>query len=454
MDTVQLALSDLPLLEIIGIVVCLFFSGFFSGSETALTSLSMVRLEGLLEKYPVYARALLRWKNNPNEILTTILIGNNLVNITASVLATDLASQYFSSQGIPIAIGGMTFLLLFTGEITPKTFSRTYAVQLAPLLMNLVVPFYILFFPVTWVLTQFIKVMFWMLGSRYRKGERVTEEDIEYIVSLGRRQGTLDEDKEHLLSSIFEFSDTNTKEIMVPRTDMVSISVDSPYEKVVEISLETGFSRIPVFEESIDKIVGIFYAKNLITPPGVGEQDTFLATRMRPAVFVPESKKISEVLRQFQRDRIHLAIVVDEFGGTGGMVTMEDIIEELLGEIQDEFDTEEERLIKNGDGSFLADARINIGDLEEGLSIEFPEERDYESLGGYLMEEAHEVPVVGWEHRFQGYAFQVTEADPQRVIRVIIRPLQNEENPVQREDSGDTEAEESIKEEPAEHSGN
>jgi CBS domain containing-hemolysin-like protein len=454
MDSAQFALSDLPLLEIIGIAVCLVFSGFFSGSETALTSLSMVRLEGLLEKHPVYARALSWWKNNPNGILTTILLGNNLANITASVLATDLASRYFSTQGIPIAIGGMTFLLLFTGEITPKTFARTYSDQLAPLLMNLVVPFHILFYPVTWILTQFIKGMFWMLGSRYRRGERVTEEDIEYIVSLGRRQGILDEDKENLISSIFEFSDTTTKEIMVPRTDMVSVSVNSPYEKVVELSLETGFSRIPVFEESIDKIVGIFYTKNLITPPGAEEHDAFLTNRMRPAVFVPESKKISEVLRKFQRDRIHLAIVVDEFGGTGGMVTMEDIIEELLGEIQDEFDTEEERLVNNGDGSFLADARINIGDLEEGLSIEFPEERDYESLGGYLMEEAHEVPVEGWEHRFQGYAFQVTEADPQRVIRVRIRRVQKEEPPDSQEDTDGPESEEPINGGPVEHSGN
>lgn len=454
MDSAQFALSDLPLLEIIGIAVCLVFSGFFSGSETALTSLSMARLESLLEKRPVYARSLTWWKNNPNGILTTILIGNNLANITASVLATDLASRYFSTQGIPIAIGAMTFLLLFTGEITPKTFSRAYSDQLAPLLMNLVVPFHILFYPLTWILTQFIKGMFWMLGSRYRGSEKVTEEDIEYIVSLGRRQGILDADKENLISSIFEFSDTTTKEIMVPRTDMVSISADSSYEKVVEISLETGFSRIPVFEESIDKIVGIFYTKNLITPPKTDEHDDFLSSRMRPAVFVPESKKISEVLRQFQSDRIHLAIVVDEFGGTGGMVTMEDIIEELLGEIQDEFDTEEERLIKNGDGTFLADARINIGDLEEGLSIEFPEERDYESLGGYLMEEAHEVPVEGWEHQFEGYAFLVTEADPQRVIRVKIQRIQEDESPVQRKDIDESESEESLNGGPVEHSGN
>lgn len=426
----EVAILEIPTMELTGIAVCLLFSAFFSGSETALTSLPMVRLEQLLEKHPIWARSLRLWKDNPNGILTTILIGNNIFNITASALATSLASRYFSTSGIPIAVGAMTFLLLFSSEITPKTLARAYAELVAPFLMNLVVVFHVLFFPVTWILTLFIKGLFWLIGGPQRGRERVTEEDIEYIVSLGRRQGTLDEDKEHLLSSIFGFSDTAAREIMVPRTDMVSISVESPYKKVVEASLKSGFSRIPVYEQSIDKIVGIFYTKNLITPPSKGEQGTFLASRMRPALFVPESKKISEVLKLFQRDRMHMAIVVDEFGGTGGLLTLEDIIEELLGEIQDEFDAEEERLISTGDGTYVADARVDIDVLEEALAIAFPKDRDYESLGGFLMEEAHEVPAKDWEHVYEGYAFHVTEADPQRVIKVQIErrePSEEEE---------------------------
>jgi magnesium and cobalt exporter, CNNM family len=417
---------EFPTAELVGIVVCLVFSAFFSASETALTSLSLPRLEQILERHPIWGRGLLTWKRNPNGVLTTILLGNNLVNITASALAAEMASAMFPSRGIPIAIGGMTFLLLFSGEITPKTIARSYSDVLAPTLMNLVLVFHVLFFPVTWVITWFIRGLFMLFGGRQRRGERVTEEDIEYIVSLGRRQGTLDKDKEHLLSSIFEFSDTTAREIMVPRTDIIAVPVDASYDKVVEISLESGFSRIPVFEETVDKIVGIFYTKNLITPPTRQEQGAFLASRMRPAVFVPESKKISEVLKLFQRERIHMAIVVDEFGGTGGLVTMEDIIEELLGEIQDEFDTEEERLVKTGDGSYLADARVDVDELEDEFGLTFPEDRDYESLGGFLMEEAHEVPAVGWEHAYQGYRFRVLVADPQRVIKVQIQRLPSE----------------------------
>ena len=422
-----LTYPDIPTADVVGILVCLLFSAFFSGSETALTSLSLMRTEQLVERQGMLGRALRVWKLNPNGILTTILIGNNLSAITASALATDMATQLFSTNGIPIAVGVTTFLLLFSGEITPKAFARSYADVVAPGLMLGVLAFHVLFYPASWVMTWFIRGLFVLFGWRQRRGERVTEEDIEYIVSLGRRQGTLDKDKEHLLSSIFEFSDTTAREIMVPRTDMIAVPVDAPYEKVVEISLESGFSRIPVYEDSIDKVVGIFFTKNLILPPSPQQQGPFLASRMRPAVFVPESKKISEVLKLFQRERIHMAIVVDEFGGTGGLVTMEDIIEELLGEIQDEFDTEEERLVKTAEGLYLADARIDVEDLTDELGMVFPEDRDYESLGGFLMEEAREVPVEGWEHTSQGYRFHVLEADPQRVIKVQIERLAPED---------------------------
>ncbi len=430
---------DIPTADVVGILVCLLFSAFFSASETALTSLSPLHTEQIIERHPFWGRALRVWHNNPNGVLTTMLLGNTLVNITASALATDLATRVFPSQGIPIAIGAMTFLLLVSGEITPKAFARSYANAMAPVLMVAVLAFHVLFYPITWVIAWFIRGLFLLFGGRQRRGERVTEEDIEYIVSLGRRQGTLDKDKEHLLSSIFEFTDTTAREIMVPRTDVIAVAVDSSYEKVVEISLESGFSRIPVYEDSIDKVVGIFYTKNLITPPTRQEQGAFLASRMRPAVFVPESKKISEVLKLFQRERIHMAIVVDEFGGTGGIVTMEDIIEELLGEIQDEFDTEEKRLVKSGDGTYLADARLNVEELEDEFGLTFPEDRDYESLGGFLMEEAREVPAEGWEHRYQGYRFHVLEADPQRVIKVRIERAPVEEEPQEDEAEADDE---------------
>jgi CBS domain containing-hemolysin-like protein len=415
-----------PIGELAGILVCLVFSGFFSGSETALTSLSEVKAHQLMEQHPRWGRVLRHWVNNHTGILTTILIGNNIANITASALAADWARLYFDKNGIPIAIGVMTFLLLFSGEITPKTLARRYAESIALPVMYLVLGFHVIFYPATWLITRFIKFMFWLIGGSGERGP-VTEKDIEYIVRFGRREGALDKDKESLLSSVFDFTDTTAKEIMVPRTDMVTLFVDTPYEGVLKVALDSGFSRIPVKEETIDKVAGIFYTKNLVPAPKAPEKADFLRKRMRPAMFIPESKKISEVLKLFQKDRVHLAIVVNEFGGTEGIVTMEDIIEELLGEIQDEFDAEEARLTKASDGSYVADARVDIEELEETFGITFPEEREYESLGGFLMEVAGEVPGVGWKHRYQRCIFHVTEADVNKVSKVRIKVTQYKE---------------------------
>ncbi|MDH5751426.1 MAG: hemolysin family protein [Deltaproteobacteria bacterium] len=411
---------EVPVLELIGIVVCFIFSGFFSGSETALTSLSDVRLEQIMERNTRTGKSLKVWRKDPNGVLTTILIGNNLSNITASVLASDLASTYFSpGSSIPIAIGVMTFLLLFFGEITPKTIARSHAETLAPLLMAMVMIFHYLFFPLTWVLTKFVRMMIILTGGRHGR-RRLTEEDIEFVVSLGHRQGVLDKDKENLLSSVFEFTDTTVREIMVPRTELVALPLEAPFENALELAQQSGFSRIPVFEGSLDKIVGIFYTKSLITPPSKEQRDTFLASVMRPPVFVPESKKISELLKMFQKEHMHLAIVVDEFGGTEGIVTLEDIIEELLGEIHDEYDVATDRLVKIEEGEYKADARVEISELEDELDISFPDDRDYETLGGFLMEISGEVPSKDWEHEFNGFSFQVTNSDPQRVLDVRI----------------------------------
>lgn len=411
---------DLPYAEITGIAICLIFSAFFSGSETALTSLSKVTVHKLIEKHPLWGRGMVRWQKNHTGILTSILIGNNLVNITASALATDWAASYFDSNGIPIAIGAMAFLLLFFGEITPKTFARAYAEGISPTLIYLVLIFHFIFYPLSWLMTRFIGLLFLAVGRKNLDEKAVTEEDIEYIVSLGRREGAIDKEKENLLVSIFDFSDTSAREIMVPRTDMIAIPVETSYDSVIQLTLESGFSRIPIFEESIDKVLGVFYTKNLLPPPKAAEKNDFLRKRMRSPVFIPESKKIREVMKMFQKEHIHMAIVVNEFGGTEGIVTLEDIIEELLGEIQDEFDTDEDRLHQNPDGSYLADARVDIEILEEDLALKFPHDREYESLGGFLMEVAGEVPAEGWRHHFQHFLFHVTRADANRLIQVRI----------------------------------
>ena len=414
---------DIPYPELAGILGCLVLSGFFSGTETALTSLSHIKVDQIIASRPAWGRVLRHWKHNHNRILTTILIGNNVANITASALATDVANNFFSSNSIPIAVGVMTFLLLFTGEITPKTVARAYAERLALPLMTLLMVFHYVLFPVSWLISVTVGGMVRMSGGQTKAHERVTEADLEFIVNLSKRQGTIDADKQSMLNAIFEFGATVTREIMVPRTEMVALPVDTAYERVLEVALNSGFSRIPIYEESQDKILGIFHTKDLIVTPDEEHRENFLGSYIRPPLFVPESKKISEVLKIFQRDQQHMAIVVDEFGGTAGILTMEDIIEELLGDIRDEFDVSDERVLAMPDNSYMADARVDIEDLEQLLHIAFPEERDYESLGGYLIEVAGDVPAAGWSHAAMGYAFEVVEADANRIIKVQISRL-------------------------------
>jgi len=404
---------------------CVALSAFFSGAETTLTTLSAFKVRQLIDQHARAGRVLRLWETNHAGVLATVLIGNTLVSITAGSLAADLAGHFFAAaSAVPLAIGLLTAVMLLAGEILPKTLARAYADQLAiPLMLPLAV-FYALCFPVSWLVTQLIRLLITFLGGRIQNGPDVTEEDIEYIISLGRRQGAIDKAKEEMLASVIEFTDTDVGEIMVPRTEVVALPLACPYDEVVRICAESGFSRMPVYDGTIDTVVGIFMAKSLIRPVHPDDRENFLRARLRPAVFVPPSKKISELLRELKQRRLHMAIVVNEFGGTHGIVTLEDIIEELLGEIHDEFD-EVELLIKaRPGGGYIADARITIKDLEDALRIHFPDERAYESLGGFMMEAAEDVPRPGWTHPFAGFEFTVLTADANRVTKVQILPMQ------------------------------
>ena len=423
-------LADAILADVIGIIICLFLSAFFSGSETALTSLSGPQAQRLAEESN--SRWLELWVEKPIEVLTAILIGNNIVNITASALATDLADRLFEntayeSWAIPVVVGVMTFLLLTFGEITPKTLAKRMHKRLAgPVMLLLTVPFK-LFKPLIWLFMHLTRGVMRLVGEDpEHRTPFVTSEEIEYMIDLGSREGTFSEDRERLLRSAFEFTDTAVREIMVPRTEMVALSMDMNLDEVIDATLGCGHSRLPVYEESVDNIRGLFYAKDLIggalTAPE--RRASFrMREHLREPYFVPESKRIAELLAEFQRQRTHMAIVVDEFGGTAGLVTLEDIIEEIFGEIQDEYDTEPEQLTVIDELTVRADARITISDIETHYDMEFPDHPDYETLGGFLMAQSGNVPSPDDEVMWEDLVFRVLEADQKRVISVEIRRI-------------------------------
>ena len=415
--------------ELTGIVLCLIMSGVFSGSETALTALSLGKLEHLLERYPRWARSLRVWRDNPGEVLTSILIANNIFNITASVLATDIASRLLQDNALAVAIGGMTLLLLLSSEVTPKAFARVYAPQLAPLAMNIAGIFHVLFYPVTWLMTHIINAMMFFFGKygQVNQNHVITAEDLNYMLRIAGQQGTLDSEQERLLSAVFKFQDITTREIMLPRTEMLLVSDQTTRGELIELTKKSGYSRIPVFRKNSDNIQGIFFTKQLLEDHQASAKESYLAKRLLSALFVPESMPIAEVFRLMKQKRMHMAIVVDEFGGTSGLITMEDILEELMGEIQDEQDQEDIKLLSVGKNQLRADARISISDLETELKLEFPEERSYESLGGFLIEQVGQLPAVNWEYRYAGHLFRVIERDQQRLINIAIEKLPEEQ---------------------------
>jgi CBS domain containing-hemolysin-like protein len=378
------------------------------------------------------SRSLKLWLDHPIKVLTAILIGNNIFNITASALATDLANRLLEGTSaadwaIPVAVGVMTFLLLTFGEITPKAIAKRMYKQLAaPMMILLQVP-YALFYPFTLIFSQMTRrIMTWLGNDPSQRAPFVTAEEIEYMIDLGSREGTFSEDRERMLRSVFEFNDTMIREIMVPRTDAVFISEDMALDEIVDLLIQCGHSRLPVYEETVDNIIGIFYAKDLIKIVGHAKEAEAFDIRafLHKPFFVPESKRIADLFAEFQRQRIHMAIVVDEFGGTDGLITLEDIVEEFFGEIQDEYDIEPEQLIPISEDVLRADARVPIYEIEEYFEVDLPEEKDYETLGGFLMSQSGTVPESGEEILWKNLVFRVLDADEKKVISVEIARLE------------------------------
>ena len=419
--------------ESILIAVLILLSSLFSGSETALTSLGETRVARLLETLKAQGRRhrlLELWHTNPNRVLASVLVGNNIVNIAASALATDLSYKLVTGGGpgssreaaLAVAVGVMTFLVLVFGEILPKTFAKHNAEKFLGVFHLLTGFYWVLYIP-TVFLEHLTRTLVRLFGGQVTKeGPIVTDEDIEDLIKLGGREGSLDEHKGELLSSVMEFSDTLVKEVLVPRPHMVAFEVNDPFEKIVGVIKDQRFSRYPVYEESVDRIIGVFFVKDMLEHLNGNQIDEFdMRTVLRPPSFVPETKRISELMRELQLNKVHMSIVVDEFGGTAGIVTIEDIIEEIFGEIYDEYDDEEEPdILEQDDGSFIADARMSIRDLEHTLQLDFPDENDYETLGGFIVMHAGKVPETKEEILWNGLRFTVLEADNTKVSRVNI----------------------------------
>jgi CBS domain containing-hemolysin-like protein len=339
---------------------------------------------------------------------------------------------------VATATGVVTLVVLFFGEVVPKTLAKRHPVSasltLAPALQ--LVAF--LLWPVSTAVTRATQGLVGLFGAK-GQGPPVTSEEIEYLIGVGTREGVLDEVKEELLNSVLEFADRVVKEIMVPRTRMVALDRSATPEELVKVVTENPYSRMPVYEGTVDNVVGILLVREIIQDLRHGPgRPIALDRHLKPVYFAPETMKISRLLKEMQRRKTHLAVVVDEFGGTSGLVTLEDVLEEIVGEIQDEADAEAAPIRPLGPGTWLADAAVPLHDLEaflderlaEGVpedaprvEVRFPEEADYGTLGGFVTAHAGRVPPVGAVVRWDGFTFTVRAGDERRVARVeISRP--------------------------------
>lgn len=422
-------MSSVMMFEIVALIICLFFSAFFSGSETALTSLSDIRCRQLYESERRGARNLRLWIEYPNEIITTILIGNNVVNILSSALATGMAIELFGSVGIGIATGVMTFLVLVFGEIMPKTFAKHNAERVViPIASVLRVAHFVLY-PFVRLFTMIATAMISATGgSVHRDGPGFTEEDIEYMINAGSEVGVIHDEKSDMLSSIFEFSDTMVKEVMLPKPHVFMLSVDTPLEQMIEMIIERGHSRIPIYEETDEQIIGLLYVKDLLEllRRSDGADGFQLREHLRDPHYVPEVKKVQALFQQFKEERFHMALVVDEYGSFSGIVTLEDLIEEIVGEIRDEYDIAEIDLIESvEDGCWVVDARINIDDFKQSFEMpsylaEGEEDAGFDSLGGLLTWLADGLPETGTRLQYGGLRFEIEDVDERRIRTVRV----------------------------------
>lgn len=413
-------------------MVLIILSGLFSASETALTAFKSTDLEEIENTNPRTAKLLKKWLTKPNEILTAILLGNNIVNILASSIATVVTLQIIGSKSgnaIAVATVSMTVVVLIFGEITPKIVAKTYSKKISGIVIGPIYFLSIVVLPIIKLLMFVTKIISGMMGVNIKNENlMITEEEIKSYINVGEAEGVIEEEEREMIHSIIEFGDTTAKEVMTPRTSIFMLDAESTIDEVWDEIIDSGYSRIPVYGEDLDEILGILYVKDLMTLAKEGTTNIPLKNILREAYFVPDTKSIVEILDEFRNKQVHMAVVLDEYGGTVGLATIEDLIEEIIGEIKDEYDLhEEDEIEKISESKYRVDARINIEDLNKELELNIPESEDYESLGGYVLDVLGRVAEVEDIVELEGLKMKVLEVEKMRVVKILIEISEEEE---------------------------
>jgi len=403
------------------LALLLLASAFFSAAETAIFSANRLKLRHQKEEGSRRAGAVLALLENPARLLSTILVGNNIINTATAVVATATLVKLFGQErGALYAFITVTVLLLIFGEITPKTVAAHRGDRLAIVLARPILW-------ISWILSPIIRLLSFVtnllaapFGARVRSdAPMVTEEEIQLMVRMGEEQGVLEQEEREMIHSIIDFGDTLVREVMTPRIDIVSVEADEPVDSVLEVIRTHGHSRVPVYHETVDQIVGVIHVKDLLTAFRGGRLTGTARAYARPAYFVPESKRLDELFKDMRRKKAHMAIVVDEYGGTAGIVTIEDLLEEIVGPIQDEYDVEEPPIKHLNDRTAVVDGKMHLEEVNAALDLALPI-GDVDSLGGFVYTLLGHVPAQGERVQYDGVELSVERVDGNRIAQVRI----------------------------------
>ena len=407
----------MPITQIIILVVLLVFSALFSGIETALMSINMIKAKALLQQEKKGSIALNRIKNKPHKLIITILIGNNLVNIGAASLATVIFTDAFGSAGVGIATGVMTFLILIFGEITPKTYATQNAERISLMVARPIEVLSFILAPFVKVFALISKGMSKLLGSK--KEDNLSEEELKTIVTMGAEEGILDKEAAQMMHNVLEFKETKVAEIMTPDIDVEMISGDKTLKEVIDFIVKSPYSRYPVYKSNKDKIIGVLDVDDVLGHVKNDEFDIKIKDLVKDAFFVPESKEVDDLLFEFENKQVPMAIVVDEYGHVAGIVTVEDILEEIVGEIMDESDVDEfliKRLDKN---TILIDAQTEVREVNHFFNIKIPGD-EHRFISEIFLEEYGSIPKPGNEVGFDNFKMVVEKATDRKIEKVRI----------------------------------
>jgi putative hemolysin len=413
--------------RLIALVIMLIIAAFLAAAEISLVSVNRFRVRSLREDGNRRAVTLDKLLEQPNRFLSTILMLTLLVQVGASAIATGLAVSFGLPLAAAIATGVMTFLIFIFSEMAPKTYATNHTERVAMAVAPVVNLLAKIFYPIVRVLILISNGVIRIFGGKtIKEGPFVTEGDIKALVSAAEEQDVIEEEEKKLIHSIFEFGDTLVREAMIPRTDMIMLDDEAGLEEALEVIMNSGFSRIPVYHKDFDHIVGVLYAKDLLPYLKRGESDVRPVEFLREAYFVPETKRVSELLTELRTLTIHMAIVLDEYGGTSGIVTIEDLLEEIVGEIFDEYDSALELYESLGDGRYTFDARISIDDLNDLLGTLLPA-NEWDTLGGLMYNLMGKIPKQGETVDFEGMRLTAQKVVGRRILKVLLEVTDQEE---------------------------